>query len=432
MGIGKSLKKFVKKAAPIVGMVAPFFLGPAAGAFVGAATGAMGGGGLKGALMGGLGGYAAGNFGRGFGAGFAGAGGAAPGSLMGSGMAGQGTSFLSKLGSGLKGGLGSLAKGFGMGPQSGIMNAITSPTNIGFDRAGGSRVPTNIGFDRAGAASLPASSGFLGPDTGVGPWSDIAQTAMSGVPHSGEEGEAQLAGNVADMYATSAANQGVPTSQGGFMDFATNLFSEQNIPMTAGIAGMLAQMWENKQNEGKGEVTWGEGIDYSSPTRGTALTTPAAANGGRIGFQQGGISDLYFGDEGEQSLYRDLVRVFTGEITGAEARAVMEAAEGDLGSKAIEMAKQEASYKPSERLNRKANGGIIRLARGGEPTHEMDYRGGGFIPVGAQERADDVPARLSKNEFVMTADAVRAAGGGSIDRGSQRMYDLMNSLEARA
>jgi len=83
-------------------------------------------------------------------------------------------------------------------------------------------------------------------------------------------------------------------------------------------------------------------------------------------------------------------------------------------------------------LNNKANGGIIRLARGGEPTHEMDYRGGGFIPVGARERADDVPARLSKNEFVMTADAVRAAGGGSIDRGSQRMYDLMNSLEARA
>jgi len=78
------------------------------------------------------------------------------------------------------------------------------------------------------------------------------------------------------------------------------------------------------------------------------------------------------------------------------------------------------------------DGGIIGLANGGQPTMEMDYRGGGFIPVGARERADDVPARLSKNEFVMTADAVRAAGGGSIDRGSQRMYDLMNNLEARA
>ena len=78
------------------------------------------------------------------------------------------------------------------------------------------------------------------------------------------------------------------------------------------------------------------------------------------------------------------------------------------------------------------DGGIIGLAYGGEPTHEMDYRPGGFIPVGAQERADDVPARLSKNEFVMTADAVRAAGGGSVDVGAQRMYNLMNQLEGVA
>ena len=63
---------------------------------------------------------------------------------------------------------------------------------------------------------------------------------------------------------------------------------------------------------------------------------------------------------------------------------------------------------------------------------EMDYRGGGFIPMGSKERADDVPARLSKNEFVMTADAVRAAGGGSVNEGAKRMYNLMNNLEARA
>ena len=63
---------------------------------------------------------------------------------------------------------------------------------------------------------------------------------------------------------------------------------------------------------------------------------------------------------------------------------------------------------------------------------EMDYRQGGFIPMGSKERADDVPARVSKNEFVMTADAVRAAGGGSVNQGAKRMYDLMNNLEAKA
>jgi hypothetical protein len=73
-----------------------------------------------------------------------------------------------------------------------------------------------------------------------------------------------------------------------------------------------------------------------------------------------------------------------------------------------------------------AEGGMMNL--GGR---EMDMRGGGFIPIGAKERADDVPARLSKNEFVMTADAVRAAGGGNINKGAKRMYDLMNKLESK-
>jgi hypothetical protein len=62
---------------------------------------------------------------------------------------------------------------------------------------------------------------------------------------------------------------------------------------------------------------------------------------------------------------------------------------------------------------------------------EKDMRGGGFIPEGSKERADDVPARLSKNEFVMTADAVRAAGGGSVNKGAKRMYDMMYSLEGK-
>ena len=78
--------------------------------------------------------------------------------------------------------------------------------------------------------------------------------------------------------------------------------------------------------------------------------------------------------------------------------------------------------KPQE----KAEGGIMDL--GG---NEMDLRGGGFVPIGAKEKADDVPARLSKNEFVMTADAVRAAGGGSVDKGADKMYKMMKNLEAQ-
>ena len=75
--------------------------------------------------------------------------------------------------------------------------------------------------------------------------------------------------------------------------------------------------------------------------------------------------------------------------------------------------------------DRKAEGGLMDL--GG---FEKDYREGGFVPLGAEERADDVPARLSKNEFVFTADAVRNAGQGDIDKGAEVMQNMMDNLEA--
>jgi len=88
-------------------------------------------------------------------------------------------------------------------------------------------------------------------------------------------------------------------------------------------------------------------------------------------------------------------------------------------------------------------GGLMRsnYALGTMPTKEESGLGGlpieadmrytgGFMPYGAKEKADDVPARLSKNEFVFTADAVRAAGGGSVQKGAQKMYNSMKQLEA--
>ena len=88
---------------------------------------------------------------------------------------------------------------------------------------------------------------------------------------------------------------------------------------------------------------------------------------------------------------------------------------------------QEGIFKSLQRkMLGRAEGGLMNL-----DGLEMDLRGGGFVPIGAKEKADDVPARLSKNEFVMTADAVRAAGGGSIDKGADKMYNLMKDLEAK-
>ena len=78
-------------------------------------------------------------------------------------------------------------------------------------------------------------------------------------------------------------------------------------------------------------------------------------------------------------------------------------------------------------------GGRVPMQEGGLMDlggMEKDYREGGFVPLGAEERADDVPARLSKNEFVFTADAVRNAGGGDIDKGAEVMQNMMDNLEA--
>ena len=92
----------------------------------------------------------------------------------------------------------------------------------------------------------------------------------------------------------------------------------------------------------------------------------------------------------------------------------------------LEMQDVERHMKlPSEPRTMAREGGIMDL--GGM---EKDYREtGGFVDLGAKEKADDVPARLSVNEFVMTADAVRGAGDGDIDLGAERMEDTMKQLE---
>ena len=85
----------------------------------------------------------------------------------------------------------------------------------------------------------------------------------------------------------------------------------------------------------------------------------------------------------------------------------------------------------------KAEGGIMeakvptgQMRENNAGVAERDYRQtGGFVPVGIKERADDVPAMLSKNEFVMTADAVRGIGNGSVEEGSKKLYNTMKQAE---
>jgi len=89
------------------------------------------------------------------------------------------------------------------------------------------------------------------------------------------------------------------------------------------------------------------------------------------------------------------------------------------GGEEVRVGKQEGGIMEAEASEMIDMGGM-----------EKDYRNeGGFVAMGGKERADDVPARLSKNEFVFTADAVRNAGGGDIDKGAEVMENLMSNLE---
>jgi hypothetical protein len=132
----------------------------------------------------------------------------------------------------------------------------------------------------------------------------------------------------------------------------------------------------------------------------------SAANGGRIGFKDAGPVL----DEQTTTMILDMGN------RGMDVETISTITQTDANTVNAILSSQ----------NKKAEGGIMDL--GGM---EKDYRAeGGFVPIGKEEKADDVPARLSVNEFVFTADAVRNAGGGDIDQGARVMENMMKHLEA--
>ena len=179
--------------------------------------------------------------------------------------------------------------------------------------------------------------------------------------------------------------------------------------------------------------------------------TGAYAVGGRVGFQQGtptGLGSLggagMFDEETVVIISQDedgnpkLIRVPKSQIImemktprdllGGES---MDDEEIDIP---MEREKEAAGGKMDTASdNAMQAGGIegLPVRENQKGVKELDLRKtGGFIPpVGIKEKADDIPAMLSNNEFVFTADAVRAAGGGDVNKGAQRMYDTMKKLE---
>jgi hypothetical protein len=142
----------------------------------------------------------------------------------------------------------------------------------------------------------------------------------------------------------------------------------------------------------------------------------SAANGGRIGYQEGGMGNV--------------ITQATQEAFFGQPQMPMMANGGRMGYAMGNSVQQGIMAAPQIANQMGMPVGSPRMNEGGVP--ELDYRDeGGFVPpIGIKERADDIPAMLSNNEFVFTADAVKNAGGGDPNVGAQKMYTLMKRLES--
>jgi hypothetical protein len=172
----------------------------------------------------------------------------------------------------------------------------------------------------------------------------------------------------------------------------------------------------------------------------------SAANGGRIGYQEGGMGNVitqatqeaFFGQP-QMPMMANGGRIGYADGTSFQRKALEKKGYSDM--------MQNMTPKEISQLYDSVMGTFSRRfqAEGsmpmGEPRRnpagimELDYRNeGGFVPpIGIKERADDIPAMLSNNEFVFTADAVKNAdpeGEQDPERGAREMYVLMKRLES--
>ena len=146
----------------------------------------------------------------------------------------------------------------------------------------------------------------------------------------------------------------------------------------------------------------------------------------------GGISQLGIPDYGQQMMNPDMMEQIRMLVEGMQAKGMgreemEQAVRMQVPDMSADMSMGYAEGGPSGEMGTVMEEGEEMLDMNGM---EKDYREeGGFVPIGEYEKKDDVPARLSVNEFVFTADAVRGAGDGDIDKGAERLQGIMKQLE---
>ena len=227
-------------------------------------------------------------------------------------------------------------------------------------------------------------------------------------------------GEEIDAFVETNVSEYVPKATGGRVGFAEGMnMMMASAPDPADSLNDLSQMLFGKNLD---ELTDDEYEALQEKARDTL------AIGGRVGLESGTPK------KGLESLSKEDIEKFRITLPNK----IEYDKDGNRIKPKIPRTKGPAKFDPDRDIKRLLLKN--KLAMGGMPTGimktnqagiiERDYREtGGFVPVGIKEKADDVPAMLSKNEFVMTADAVRGMGDGSIEKGAQKLYDQMKRLE---
>jgi len=306
-------------------------------------------------------------------------------------------------------GLGSIFKGVGKavsGVVKGVTNAVKSVASSPIGKA--ALIAASIYF---GGPAL--SSALGGPSSWLGTADAFAELGgtqgLLGFGGQFAPMSGALASGISNLIPSSFSNL-IPTGVG---DLVSKYGTSTLISGAAGALGGALAGGVPQQNPGESDADYQNRVNqykllYQQGVSNPQLSitnapmnlypnnpfyTQRRAEGGRIGYQEGGIGDLVK-QTTQQAFFGTPMMAMGGRMKYALG-AEVPARENQAGVK------------------------------------ELDYRDtGGFVPpIGIKERADDIPAMLSNNEFVFTADAVRNAGGGDENLGAQRMYKLMKNLE---
>jgi hypothetical protein len=227
---------------------------------------------------------------------------------------------------------------------------------------------------------------------------------------------------------------------------------------TGGMPGGFAEggkviLASNAENDSLSEQLFEEFLEMGMTPNQAAAAVRDYLNSSKMGMAEGG-KVMVASHSGNDTLSEQLFEEFLGmgmtpDQAAAAVRDYFNSSRMGMedGGKVVPMLPEGVFYKGKAKdypgaskaikdalkknREKKAEGGLLGLKKGGVPA-EFDYRGGGIIEVGSKPKADDVPARLSKGEFVLTKKAVDGIGNGSNREGAKVLYQLMDKLEAMA